>query len=77
MTALPKVIPVEEFAAHFGLSKHQGYEAVQQLPPGVVVRLGRRIRINVEALKDWLSKGGSLTNQALTTSSPSAGKPAR
>lgn len=60
VTALPKVIRVEEFAAHFGLSLHQGYEAVQQLPPGIVVRLGRRIRINVDALQDWLSKGGDL-----------------
>ncbi len=60
VTALPQVIRVEEFAQHFGLSRHQGYEAAQKLPPGVIVRLGRRIRINVEALQEWISKGGSL-----------------
>lgn len=57
---LPKVIRIEEFAQHFGLSRHQGYEAARKLPPGVIVRLGRRIRINVDALQDWLAKGGSL-----------------
>lgn len=59
-TILPQLIRVEDFAQTFGLSVHQGYQAVRQLPPGVVVRLGRRIRLDAQKLNTWLAQGGSI-----------------
>lgn len=32
-------------------------------PPGVVVRIGRSVYLEEEALKEWVSKGGSLAEQ--------------
>lgn len=64
ITSLPKVIRVEEFAQSFGLSMHQGYEAIKQMPNGIVIRLGRRIRLNADALAAWLSAGGSVADRA-------------
>lgn len=32
----------------------------QVYPPGVVIRLGTKIRFHKKALEDWLAKGGSL-----------------
>lgn len=57
---LPKLATVREFATHFGLSEHQGYEALPQLPENCVIRLGRRIRINLDNLAAWLNSGGTL-----------------
>ena len=57
---LPKLCTVREFAQHFGLSEHQGYEAIPQLPDTCVVRLGRRIRINLDNLAAWINSGGAL-----------------
>ena len=32
-------------------------------PPGVLVKLGRRIRFEEQALKDWIARGGTLSNE--------------
>jgi len=41
------------------------YEEVKRgvYPPGVLVKLGRRIRFNQKVLEDWLARGGSLSEQ--------------
>jgi len=59
-TTLPTMISIEEFSNSIGLKRHQGYDLARQMPPGVVIRLGRRIRLNAERLQEWLAAGGHL-----------------
>lgn len=55
-----KLTTVVEGAEILGTTVQRAYELVrlQILPPGVVVRLGRQVRINKEALEDWIREGG-------------------
>ena len=41
-------------------SRKQAYDiiAAKQLPESCVIRFGRRIRINADAVRDWLTGGG-------------------
>lgn len=57
--ALPTLVRVEDFAKSWGLSVHQGYDALKRLPAGVKVSLGRRIRIDAAKLAAWMDAGGS------------------
>jgi excisionase family DNA binding protein len=39
------------------------YELAREvLPPGVVVRIGRQVRFDDEALNKWIAGGGTLLN---------------
>ena len=42
------------------ISPQRGYQMAREgiLPPGVVVRLGRQIRLNEAKLEDWIASGG-------------------
>lgn len=67
---LPTLLRVEDFAAQWGLSRTQAYHSVNSLPPGVRVMVGRRLRINADAYRDWLAAGGSLGHQNLNGDTP-------
>ena len=54
-----KLIKVEEFAKQAGLSRFCAYDMARKMPPGVVVRLGRRVRLDSEKLNEWLAAGGT------------------
>ena len=43
-----------------GVSQGRFYDLVRThvLPPGVVVRLGRQIRVDEDALEEWIKSGG-------------------
>lgn len=55
-----QLLRIPEAARVLGLSEHRVYELVRQgiLPLGVVVKLGRQIRINSERLREWIAGGG-------------------
>ncbi len=52
----------EFIAKVLNLKKTRVYELVRRgfFPPGVVVRLGRQIRWDEDALRQWIARGGSL-----------------
>lgn len=52
-----RLLRVEEVAEALGVTKSRVYDLVRAglLP---AVRLGRQIRIDEEALRDWVRKGG-------------------
>ena len=60
---LPRLIKIEEFAAAWGITGHQKYAAVRRLPAGVRVRLGTRVRINLERVQAWFAAGGELAGE--------------
>lgn len=61
VSVLPTLIKVwPDWGQRAGLSRVQSYECANQMPPGVRIKLGNRVRLNVDRLADWLSKGGSL-----------------
>lgn len=61
VTALPKLIKVwPDWGQPAGLSRVQAYEAANRMPPGVRVKLGHRVRLNVDRLAEWLEQGGNL-----------------
>lgn len=55
-----RLIKAREAKDIVGLSLPQTYTLVNKMPAGVVVRLGRRVRFNHDALLDWIAKGGSV-----------------
>lgn len=60
MTQLPNLIGVTEIQTICKLrSKAQAYEVIRGLPVGMVVHLGRRVRVNADRLAEWLNRGGS------------------
>lgn len=56
---VPKLIGVDEFAAQAGLSRHCAYDLIRRMPKGVVVRLGRRVRLDENRLHEWIRSGGT------------------
>lgn len=59
-STLPKLASVKDFAAYLGLNHHEGYAALQKIPSNCVIRIGGRIRVNIDALAAWINSGGSL-----------------
>jgi excisionase family DNA binding protein len=55
------LVRAREAAETLGVSTWRVYDMARQgvLPPGVVVRLGRGVRISEEALHAWLAAGGA------------------
>ena len=55
-----KLSPVKHGAQILGVSEGRLYEMVRTglLPVGVVVRLGRQIRLDEDALVEWIKAGG-------------------
>ncbi len=55
-----KLTTVKEGAQILAVSEGRLYEMIRTglLPPGVVVHLGRQVRIDEDALADWIKAGG-------------------
>jgi hypothetical protein len=52
-------ITVDEFGKARGFNRSRAYEVVARLlPPGVVVKYGRQIRINTRRLAEFEAQGG-------------------
>lgn len=56
---LPTLLKVSCLAEQWGVSIVQAHKIAQRLPQGVVIRCGKRMRINKEALEAWYSAGGT------------------
>lgn len=56
----PRFITVAEVAQRLGLSRSTSYDLVRRLPPGTRVRVGQLVRIDAEALEQWIKAGGDL-----------------
>ena len=56
---LVRLIKAREAKDIVGLSLPQTYTLVNKMPAGVVVRLGRRVRFNHDALVQWVAAGGT------------------
>lgn len=54
------LITAEEAGEVLKVSTQRVYEMVRTrvLPPGVAIRLGRQVRIDADALVEWLRSGG-------------------
>jgi hypothetical protein len=57
----PALKPAAFGAQRLGINVYRFYELVRDgvITPPVVVRLGRRISVNAEALEDFIRSGGS------------------
>jgi len=55
-----KLTTVKNAAQDLDVSEARVYELIRTglLPPGVVVHLGRQVRIDEEALREWVKGGG-------------------
>lgn len=53
---LAKVWP--ELGTSLKLSRKEAYEFANRLPAGVLVRLGRRLRVDVDRFAEWSAAGG-------------------
>lgn len=58
--SMPKLCTVKELAEYLGVSHHEGYAAIKDIPETCVIRLGGRIRVNLDALKQWIDSGGKV-----------------
>jgi phage terminase Nu1 subunit (DNA packaging protein) len=51
----------DKVAQILNVDKARVYELARTvLPPGVVVRIGRQVRFDLRALREWLQKGGTI-----------------
>lgn len=52
-------------------NRPQVYDAVRRkhIPEGVAVRIGRKLRFDLEAAKEWIAKGGTPINDQHATAS--------
>lgn len=57
-TDLPRLGTISDLAAALKVSEHEAYSVARLLPPGVGIRVGRRWRIDMNRLGDWLRAGG-------------------
>jgi hypothetical protein len=57
---LPRLASIPDAAQALGISPQSLYTRIRQgvLPPGVVVRFGRTVRIDPAALRDFIRRGG-------------------
>lgn len=55
----------EDVSRILNIPKPRAYHLAHDnvLPPGVVVRIGRQVRFDLEALMNWISQGGSIQAQ--------------
>jgi excisionase family DNA binding protein len=63
-----RLVRVREAAEALGVSTQHVYHMARQgiLPPGVVVRLGRQVRVDADALEAWVKAGGSAADATKT-----------
>lgn len=63
---LPVFLKAETVADGLQMTVPQVYELFKTLPPGVAVKLGRRVRVNESAFVKWLEAGGHLADITAT-----------
>lgn len=55
-----RLAKVEQVTQILNVDKHRVYELARDvMPSGVVVRLGRQVRFDVDALNTWIRNGGT------------------
>lgn len=57
-----KLLRVADVEEMLGLKRPRIYELAQTMPPGVVIKLGGRIRFDDDRLRAWLAAGGHLAS---------------
>lgn len=55
---LPRLVPVSVLQ-EYGFKRVSAYDVIRTMPPGIVVRFGRRVRLNADRLKEWIEAGGT------------------
>ena len=51
----------EDLVEILKVNRVRAYEIAKQLPPGVIVKIGtRQLRVNLQALREWIECGGKL-----------------
>ena len=57
-----RLIRVPQLSRILDVSEWRAYEMIRSgiLPRGVVVRLGRHIRLNEDRLSEWIAAGGQI-----------------
>lgn len=65
MPTIRALASTEQAAAETGLSRWALAQGARDgsIPPGVVVRVGRRVLWNVPRLWEWIEQGGELANE--------------
>lgn len=65
LSVLPTLIRVwPDWGQQAGLSRVQAYDCANRMPAGVRIKMGNRVRLDVDRLADWLAKGGNLAGNA-------------
>lgn len=57
--SLPRLLKAEQLTEPLKLDIQAVHTLLRGLPDGIVVRFGRRIRVNEEKFLAWLDKGGT------------------
>jgi hypothetical protein len=64
LNGLPRLIkPWPDWGQANGLSRGATYAAVDRMPPGVRIKIGGRLRLNADKLREYLEAGGDLARQ--------------
>jgi excisionase family DNA binding protein len=55
------LISILEMARLLKIRRERAYQMVRKgiLPPGVVIRMGRSLRVDSDKLEEWMAAGGS------------------
>ena len=55
-----ELMTAEEVAGVLGVSRQRVYALIREgvIPSGVSVQLGRQVRVNPDALEEWIRAGG-------------------
>lgn len=64
--AMPNPLPrrlgrAEDVAHRLNVSTKRAYDVMRQFPKGVRIQVGRRIRVDMDKLEQWLAAGGSMS----------------
>lgn len=60
---LPRLIRVwPDWGQPNGMSRAQAYAAADRMPAGVKIKIGGRLRLNADRLREYLEAGGDLAS---------------
>lgn len=61
---LPRLIRVwPDWGQPNGMSRAQAYAAADRMPVGIKVKIGGRLRLNADRLREYLEAGGDLAKE--------------
>ncbi len=60
VVAMPVLIRIPDWGAQNGMTRSQSYAAVDKMPASVKVRIGGRLRLHADRLRQYLNDGGDL-----------------